>query len=112
VGAKDRSPGTASRHTVLAASDRSTSWATWREAVDVVRAPHHLRSCVIAALVVGSVLFAINQLDVVVEGRASDVTLVKVVLTFIVPFLVSNYGILMATRRRGGPPQPPDGDAH
>lgn len=52
------------------------------------------------ALVVGSVLVAINQLDVFIAGNAGAGTVAKSVLTYFVPFLVSNYGIVHASRRR------------
>jgi hypothetical protein len=85
--------------------DRTTSgsvatWATWREAGWVVLEPRHLRATVRIALVVGTVLFAINQLDVVVSGDATTVTWVKSAITYLVPFVVSNLGVLTATRRR------------
>ena len=60
----------------------------------------HLRATTRIALVVGTVLFAINQLDVVLAGNASTATWVKSVVTYAVPFVVSNLGILTATRRR------------
>lgn len=59
----------------------------------------HLTRTTRIALVVGSVLFAINQLDVVLSGRADAGTYLKAALTYLVPFCVSNYGILIATRR-------------
>lgn len=61
----------------------------------------HLRRTIRAALVVGSVIFAINQLDVVLRHQATLGTYVKGALTYLVPFCVSNYGILVATRRTG-----------
>ncbi len=48
----------------------------------------------------GTILFAINQLDVVMGGDASMVTWAKVALTYVVPFVVSNLGIVFATQRR------------
>jgi hypothetical protein len=50
-------------------------------------------------VVVGTVLFAINQLDVVVAGRATARVWVKAGLTHLVPFLVANYGLLVGARR-------------
>lgn len=76
-------------------------WGTWREALRVCAHRPHLVKTVTVALVVGTILFTINQLDVVVQGKATAVTWLKVSLTFLVPFCVSNYGILVATRRRG-----------
>jgi hypothetical protein len=61
--------------------------------------PYLARTATVA-VVVGTVLFAINQLDVVLEGRATNVTWLKIALTYLVPFLVSNYGVLTASRGR------------
>ena len=60
----------------------------------------HLRQTIRIALVVGTVLFTINQLDVVVRGAATPVVWLKVGLTYLVPFCVSNLGILIASRRQ------------
>ena len=60
----------------------------------------HLRATTRIAVVVGTVLFAINQLDVVLAGDATIATWLKSALTYGVPFVVSNLGILTATRRR------------
>lgn len=59
----------------------------------------NLRQTVAVALVVGTVLFAINQLDSVIAGRASAATWAKVALTYLVPFCVANYGLLVGQRR-------------
>jgi hypothetical protein len=48
---------------------------------------------------VGSVLFCINQLDVVLRGNATAVTWIKGAITYLVPFVVSNLGVLVASRR-------------
>ena len=74
------------------------SWRGWREALAVVALPVHLKRTMVTALAVGTVLFAINQLDVVIGGHATAVTWVKSVVTYLVPFIVSNLGILAATR--------------
>jgi hypothetical protein len=44
------------------------------------------------------VLFAINQLDVVLRGDGTAVVWVKSAVTFLVPFCVSSAGVLVATR--------------
>jgi hypothetical protein len=75
------------------------TWAGWREAVSVCAYRPHLRRTISVALVVGTIIFSINQLDVVLRGRATLGTYVKGALTYLVPFCVSNYGILVATRR-------------
>lgn len=78
------------------------TWATWREALGVVLCRSNLCATTIVAAIVGTMLLLINQLDVLLEGRIGGVLLVKAVLTYMVPFLVSNYGVLVATRRRPG----------
>lgn len=59
----------------------------------------NLRQTVAVALVVGTVLFVINQLDSVIAGRATAATWTKVALTYLVPFCVANYGLLVGQRR-------------
>jgi hypothetical protein len=94
-------------------ADGAPSWATWPEAPAVVAYPPHLRRTVAIALVVGTVLFAINQLDVVFRGEATGVVWLKVGLTYLVPFCVSNLGILIASRRpRARWPTPPTTPRH
>ena len=75
------------------------TWSTWRETPPVVLHRPHLRNTVRIALIVGTVLFVINQLDVVLRGAATPVVWLKVALTYLVPFCVANLGILIASRR-------------
>jgi hypothetical protein len=78
----------------------SPTWSSFREAVRVVVLRRNLSRTVLTALVVGTVLFAINQLDVVLRGRATAFVWFKTGLTYFVPFVVSNVGILIGTHRR------------
>jgi len=78
------------------------TWATWREALAVVRYRPHLLRTIRVALLVGTIIFAINQLDVVLRHKATLATYLKCAVTYLVPFCVSNYGILVATHRREG----------
>jgi NAD(P)H-hydrate epimerase len=75
-------------------------WSGFREAFGVVVLRRNLARTVLTALIVGTVLFAINQLDVVLRGRATAFVWFKTGLTYFVPFAVSNVGILFATHRR------------
>lgn len=59
---------------------------------------NNLRRTVAVALLVGTVLFAINQLDVVIAGRATQGTWLKIALTYLVPFCVANYGLVVGAR--------------
>ena len=89
------------------ASGPVPGWSTPGEAVGVVLHRHHLNRTITVAVVVGTVLFAINQLDVVLAGDATTSTWVKSATTYLVPFCVANYGVLTATRRRGEPKRGP-----
>lgn len=75
------------------------TWSAWHEAVRVVAHPPHLRRTLSIALVVGTLLFCINQLDVVLRGDATAVVWFKAAVTYIVPFAVSNLGVLVGSRR-------------
>ena len=77
---------------------RGETWQGWRQAFGVVARPVHLRRTTATAVIVGTVLFA-NQLNVVVAGHATTVVWLKTGLNYLVPFVVSNVGILIATRR-------------
>jgi hypothetical protein len=76
------------------------TWARWRDAPAVLAYRPHLRRSLLTAAVVGTVLFCINQLDVVLSGDATLATWVKGAVTYLVPFVVSNAGILIGTQRR------------
>lgn len=58
----------------------------------------HLRKTISIAIVVGTLLFGINQLDVVLRGDATVAVWIKSVITYLVPFGVSNAGVLVASR--------------
>ena len=75
------------------------TWANLREAARVVLHPPFLRRTIPAALAVGTVLFFINHIDEVLTGKAGAVTWIKGIATCLIPFAVSNWGILAATRR-------------
>ena len=77
---------------------RVAMWSTWREGVRVVVAPRQLRRTVSVALIVGSAFFAMNQLGVIVAGHATALVCVKATLTYLTPLVVSNVGVLSATR--------------
>lgn len=67
----------------------------------VIFRAENLRLTMAVALVVGTVLFVINQLDTVVTGRATAATWAKVALTYLVPLCVANYGLLVGRRQDG-----------
>lgn len=57
------------------------------------------RSLGIAALI-GSILVAINQGDVVLSGRWQAALVWKIPLTYLVPFVVATWGALLNSRVR------------
>ena len=81
------------------AATPAPTWTTWREAFRVIAYGPHLRRTTLIALLVGTVLFCINHLDVVVRGDASTSVWVKSGVTYLVPFCVANAGVLVASRR-------------
>jgi hypothetical protein len=62
--------------------------------------PPYLRKTLLTALVVGTILFAINHLDELLTGKATPAMWIKSGVTFLVPFIVSNVGLLVGSRRR------------
>lgn len=60
--------------------------------------PPLVRQSLRVALVVGTVLFAINQADVVLSGQVDPRVVVKIALTYLVPYSVSTYSALRINR--------------
>ena len=58
-----------------------------------------LKRSAIAALVVGSILTALNQGDLLLSGQVNGSLFWKIPLTYCVPFLVATYGALTNSRR-------------
>jgi len=77
----------------------SPTWLRWQEIPAVCLAPRNLRSTLAVAAVVGTLLVLINQLDVVMNGGFGPRFWLKAGLTYLVPFLVSNYGLVVGSRR-------------
>lgn len=65
-----------------------------------VRYPPLVRRSAVIALIVGSVLLAINQGDVLLAGRWEAALAWKAPLTYLVPFIVATWGALLNCRVR------------
>ena len=63
-----------------------------------------LRSLKVAALV-GTVLVAINQLDIVAQGHHGPFVIAKIGLTYAVPFCVATFAALATIREPRGDQQ-------
>ncbi|HWI06628.1 MAG TPA: nitrate/nitrite transporter NrtS, partial [Solirubrobacteraceae bacterium] len=77
----------------------STETGPAREALRYCLRREHLRRTLTIALVVGVILTAINQLDVILAGGATTATWAKSMANFVVPFVVSNLGLLSGRPR-------------
>lgn len=86
----------------MSAPETTPTWGSPSEIPRVVLHRPHLRRTLLTTAIVGTVLFGINQADVVMGGDATVVTWLKIGLTYLVPFVVSNLGVLFATQRREG----------
>jgi hypothetical protein len=63
-----------------------------------VRYPPLIRRSAVVALIVGSVLVAINQGDALLTGRWDAALAWKAPLTYLVPFVVATWGALLNSR--------------
>ena len=85
--------------TVSASGRARPTWNRVSEIPGVCLDRGNLSQCFAAAALVGTILSLINQADVVVGGQAIATTWIKVGLSYLVPFCVSNYGIAVGNRR-------------
>jgi hypothetical protein len=74
--------------------DRSGVAARFVDACLYCVKPARLRRTVMIALVVGTILTLLNLGDVILGGNANGATAVKAALNYVVPFVVSNLGML------------------
>jgi len=72
------------------------AWADLVECCRYCRRPANLRATLRIALVVGMLLNAINEGDAFASGHPTLALAVKIPLNFVVPFVVSNLGLLAA----------------
>lgn len=92
---------------LLVASHRSpagSSTPTWRRLTEALRCVvhrRHLRRTLATALVVGTAYFVINHAHALAGGPVPARVWIAGGLTYLVPFCVSNIGVLLATRRTG-----------
>lgn len=82
---------------------RSPYQRATREALAYCLRPTHLRRTTRIAFVVGLLLTAVNQGAVIIGGDASTLTWVRSAANFLIPFVVSNLGLLGGRGARSGP---------
>lgn len=79
------------------------------DVLEVVFSRPALRRCIPTAIVVGSLLSAINQGTVISQGDATPVTWIRVAFNYLIPFSVANVGFcgaVFARRREKGARDP------
>jgi hypothetical protein len=87
----------------FAGPQSTPAFRCWRHAV--FYDPVFRRALKVSA-VIGTLLFLINQLDVVLSGKITPLVILKIVLTFVVPFLVSTYSALQINQLPKAPSSP------
>jgi hypothetical protein len=96
----------------MAAPGTDPRWDTIGQALGLFLRGHTLRTAVPTALVVGTVLCAVNQGASLAAGAATTGTWVRMVINYLVPFVVASVGYLGARRgirrshRSSDPPAP------
>jgi hypothetical protein len=77
---------------------RRLNLGTVREGVAYCAQRRNLKRTIPVALIVGVTLTLINEGSVIANGHATTATWIRCLLNFLVPFLVSNAGLLMGRR--------------
>ncbi len=75
-------------------------WSSPLHACRLILSGVTFRTCVSVAVVVGTILTAVNQGSVIATGNASTLTWVRVGVNYLVPFVVSSIGYLAPFRCR------------
>jgi hypothetical protein len=83
------------------------TWKSLGEAFMVCRQRVVLRRTVRIALLVGTILSIVNQGGVILGGDATVATWLRVLANYVIPFCVSNAGVLSATRAAPTAEPPP-----
>jgi low temperature requirement protein LtrA len=75
-------------------------WSTPIDACRLILRGVTFRTCMRVAIVVGTILTAVNQGSVIADGHASAATWIRVGVNYAVPFIVSSIGYLAPFRCR------------
>jgi hypothetical protein len=59
----------------------------------------NIYTAVLVAIIVGSLLNAINSYDIFTEANFSTKNIIKIILTYITPFCVSLYSSIKASKK-------------
>ncbi len=72
-----------------------------RELIRSARRPGVFRQCATIAVVVGTLLTLVNQMDVLTGARADNALMIRIAANYVIPFAVANLGALSTPRRDG-----------
>lgn len=81
----------------------SLAWTSWAGALRLIIIGRTRRPALRVALIVGTMLSAVNQGSVLIAGHASAVTWLRIVANYGIPYVVSSIGLLSAYRTRRDP---------
>lgn len=76
------------------------SWQTLPEGARLLASGATVRVAWRVALVVGTVLSAVNQGHLLLDGDVATGTRVRIAVNYLVPFVVASIGFLSACRQR------------
>ncbi len=82
-------------------------WSSYREAVGLVARGVTFRTGSRIAVVVGTLLTAINQGSVLVAGAETTMTWIRIGANYLIPFIVASIGYLSPLRVRPETPASP-----
>lgn len=78
-------------------------WSTHIDGCRLILSGVTFKTCARVALVVGTILSAVNQGAVIANGDATNLTWVRVAVNYLIPFLVSSIGYIAPFRLRSEP---------
>jgi hypothetical protein len=81
---------------------RRATWSLASEAAIMFLRGRTVRTAAPIALVVGTLISAVNQSTVIVQGDASTGTWLRIAFNYAVPFVVSSFGYLSAHHVKAG----------
>jgi hypothetical protein len=86
-------------------ADRGVAWSSWPRAAWLIARGATFRTSLPVALVVGSLLSAVNQGGELVAGDIDGATVARMAANYAIPYVVSGVGYLSAHRSRPLPPR-------
>lgn len=76
------------------------TWSTWAQAVALIIRGATFSVCIRVALVVGTLLSAVNQGSFIVDGETTTSTWIRVGFNYVIPYVVASIGYLAPLRQR------------